>query len=399
MLDQSKLPADRKSRRIIIGFNRYLMHGGEENSVIRIASHMEQAGHSVTRFWRASEEWLKPGAPPRWKQLFYLLNNPKVLQELKQTQEHTKAEVWMLHNVVPVISLGIYRLARELNVPIIQWLQNYRPVSPGAVLRAGNTQLEPDDPWLVAKEIMAGSWRGRFLTAWLAFGYWRLKNRGDFNSVKGWVPISSDMKHTFMRAGFPENKLHVLNHSWDVQPSLKTGPDSCYFIFLGRMVPEKGVRFLLDLWQQPEFKDIQLMMAGQGPIADAYKNRTPPNIRWVGFVKGEEKQRLLANARAMLFPCLWSEPLGLVTYEAYEQECPVLGSNLGGLKDTIVDGLTGRLLPPGDTTEWTRAIIHLAQNPQLAQKLGKQGRGWLETNATPEAWATKLDDILKKVLD
>src|ERR1051325_10239175 len=152
-------------------FNRYLMPGGEENSVARIARHLEMAGHEVVRFWRSSAEWTGPQAPARLKQLLLIHNNRKVLSELRQLHLSKKPRAWILHNVVPVISLGIYRLAMELGIPIIQWLHNYRPISLSGTLRTANDQLQPDDPWIWAKEIRNGTWHGRFLTAWLGLGY------------------------------------------------------------------------------------------------------------------------------------------------------------------------------------------------------------------------------------
>ena len=59
-----------RKRKFIQVFCRYLMRGGEENSVARIATHLELAGHEVFRFWRASEEWsgaAKPNLGDKWR--------------------------------------------------------------------------------------------------------------------------------------------------------------------------------------------------------------------------------------------------------------------------------------------------------------------------------------------
>lgn len=386
------------SRRILQVFNRYLNPGGEEKSVARIAAHLEQRGHSVTRFWRASEEWMGPNAPPRWQQLFLTWNNPSVLAELRVTHETARSDVWIIHNVLPVISLGVYRLARELNVPLVHWLHNYRPISPSGLLRAGNTVLQPDDPFLVTKEVLAGSWRGRLLTAWLALGYARVRARRDFENVKAWVAISEEMRLLFERAGFPKDRLHTLTHSWDIQPLLDTPTDQGYFLFLGRMVEEKGVRFLMELWSQPQLASIKLVMAGEGPLVDELRRTAPPNVCWHGYVNGDEKRLLIRNARAVLFPCLWNEPLGIVVYEAFEQARPVIGSDVGGLKDLIRDGETGRRLEPAQLASWTETIQRFAREPAMAAAMGSKGLEWLNHYASPTAWGARFDRILEDVL-
>jgi glycosyltransferase involved in cell wall biosynthesis len=139
-------------------------------------------------------------------------------------------------------------------------------------------------------------------------------------------------------------------------------------------------------------------MAGQGPLADSYRSRTPGNIRWIGFVRGEEKRRLVAGCRAVVFPCLWAEPLSTVVYEAYEQGRPVLASNLGGLKDLIIDGQTGRLLKPGDTGIWVEVLQQFIRDPEMSRIMGERGLHWLNEHVSPAAWNRQFDVIMGKTL-
>jgi glycosyltransferase involved in cell wall biosynthesis len=381
--------------RILQVFNRYLQPGGEEKSVARIAADLESGGHTVTRFWRESAEWQGDQAPPKWRQPFLLWRNPPVLDELRRLHESFRADVWLLHNVVPVVSLEVYRLAGEQGVPIIQWLHNYRPFSPSGTMFAGKTLLKPDDPWMVWKEMLHGSWNGRFLTAWLALGYARLKRRGDFTSVRAWVAVSEQMKQIFKQAGWFPDRLHALPHSWHAQPIPAETRDEGYFLFLGRMVESKGVRFLIELWRDAAWRDVPLVMAGDGPLASELRAQSPPNVRWVGHVEGDVKQKLKAGCRAILFPSIWPEPLSTVAYEAYEMNKPMLASNQGGMPEVVVHGQTGFLLPPGDGPAWRERILQLARDPALGARLGAQGRRWLELEVSPARWLEKFDSIAR----
>ena len=389
-------PASARPLKIIQVFNRYLYPGGEEKSVARIAEDLEEGGHQVTRFWRESAEWEGAGAPPKWKQPFLLWRNPAVLGKLQQTHLAAPADLWLLHNVLPVASLGVYGLARAMNVPVIQWLHNYRPISPSGTLLAGATKLVPEDRWIAWKETRAGSWHGPLLTAWLALGYARLRRRGDFAAVRAWVAISEEMKTIFQRAGWFPDRLHALRHSWHLQSAAVSQADEGYFLFLGRMVESKGVRFLVDLWRDPALQNISLVLAGQGPLLEELRHHSSPNTRWVGHVEGETKRKLLAGCRAVLLPCLWDEPLGLVAYEAFEMGKPVLASNLGGIRELVADGRTGRLLAPGQLELWRQAVLQL-DAPQ-ARQLGQAGRQWLEEHASPAQWNRQFADIARQAL-
>ena len=383
--------------RIIQVFNRYLLPGGEETSVGRIAEDLRAGGHEVVRFWRASEEWKQPGAPSRWKQAMLLWNNRAVLDELQTLHEQTHADLWLLHNVVPVVSLGVFRRATQLRVPIIQWLHNYRPLSPSGALFAGTTQLSPDDRWILLKESLAGSWKGRAMTTWLSLGYVLTRRRGDYESVKAWVAVSDEMRDLFKKGGWFPNRMHSVRHSWQLgkEGSLEEIDDG-HFLFLGRMVEPKGVRFIVDLWRDPRLSDKTLIMAGQGPLADELRASSPSNVKWVGQIGGAEKERYIARCRAIVFPCLWPEPLSTVAYEAYERGRPLIASSMGGMKEIVFDGVTGLLLPPGDRESWVKAI--LTMNTDEAARLGRQGREWMRNHVSPQAWNQQFSAIAQQVL-
>lgn len=373
--------------RIIQVFNRYLERGGEEMSVERIAGHLELGGHQVERFWRESTEWTGPNAPSKWSQPFLLANNAPVLSELEALHRRFQPDLWLLHNILPVVSLGVYGLARELRIPVINWVHNYRPFSPSGTMQAGGAELDPRDPWIAVKESLAGSWRGsRLSTAWLAAHIAQLRRRGDFLAVNAWVATSEMVKRNFAAADWFPDRLAALRNAWDIQPTAPTPADAGYFLFLGRIVPEKGLEFLLKLFAKPEMRGARLLVAGTGPDEAKLRAQSPRNVEWVGFVGGAAKRELIRGASLVLFPSLWKEPFGLVAYEAYEQGRPIAASSVCGMTEVIEDGVTGRVLPPGDEARWLEVLTWSLHHPQALDAMGRAGRAWLEENATPQRW-------------
>ena len=144
-------------------------------------------------------------------------------------------------------------------------------------------------------------------------------------------------------------------------------------------------------------KVVPLVLAGTGSLS--YRMGRQKNVRWVGYVNGDEKRRLIAGCRAILFPSLWPEPLSTVAYEAYEMGKPVISSTAGGMKEIVFDRQTGRLLPPGDVAAWRETILQIAREPADAHFWGANGRRWIEKEVTREAWSRKFDEILQHVLD
>lgn len=387
--------------RILQVFNPYLNPGGEETSAGRMARHLAIGGHEVGRFWRASSEWRSESAPPKWMQPFLLWRNPAVLRDLRDAHARFKPGAWLLHNVIPVVSLGVYELARELDVPVIQWLHNYRPISVGGALRVGGREFSPTGKRDFWAEVFAGGWRGsRLLSASLALGYKRLEWRRAWESVRAWVAVSGAMEEIFRRAGWFPDRLFSLHHSWDMvaRPSEVPPREGTAFLFLGRIVEEKGIRFLVELFRRPALADCELVVAGSGPLEGELRPICPPNVRWVGYVAGEEKRALIRRSRAILFPSLWEEPLSTIAYEAYEQERPILVSDSGGMREIVCDGQTGEVLASGDADAWEKAVLRIKDGWGRADKMGESGRRWLMENVSPKAWNRGFSNILANAI-
>jgi glycosyltransferase involved in cell wall biosynthesis len=118
-----------------------------------------------------------------------------------------------------------------------------------------------------------------------------------------------------------------------------------YLVFVGRISPEKRVDRAVDI---AGAAGMPLKVAAK--IADADRRYVDEEIRpfldepfveFVGEVGDAEKQELLGNARALLFPIDWAEPFGLVMIEAMACGTPVIAYRNGSVPEIICDGVTG----------------------------------------------------------
>lgn len=122
-----------------------------------------------------------------------------------------------------------------------------------------------------------------------------------------------------------------------------------YALMLGRVAPEKGFADALDA---AKLADVPLVAAGPAfpyPEHRRYLEReVRPRLdarrRWVGAVAGEEKRRLLAEARCLLVPSTAPETSSLVAMEALASGTPVIAYRSGALPDIVEHGVTGFLV-------------------------------------------------------
>lgn len=128
-------------------------------------------------------------------------------------------------------------------------------------------------------------------------------------------------------------------------------PDD-YFVFLGRIAPEKGPLTAIEIAKRAGTK---LKIAAKVDAADrAYFEREVrpfldhPLIEFLGEVGGTAKNDLLGRARALLFPIDWPEPFGLVMIEAMACGTPVIAFRRGSVGEVLEDGVTGFVVDTPD---------------------------------------------------
>jgi glycosyltransferase involved in cell wall biosynthesis len=132
-------------------------------------------------------------------------------------------------------------------------------------------------------------------------------------------------------------------------------------LYAGRLSAEKGVLELVE-----GASGLNLVVAGDGPL-----RRRVPQAR--GFVPHAELQSLYARAAVVTCPSR-REGFGVACLEAMAHARPVVATNVGGLRDLVVDGETGILVPPRDPPALRAAFERLLADRALRQRLGAAGR-------------------------
>ncbi len=154
-----------------------------------------------------------------------------------------------------------------------------------------------------------------------------------------------------------------------------------YFLFVGRLIREKGVVDLLDAYAElpselrPEWG---LVYVGTGDFESDLRNRAATlkleSIQFRGFAQREELACYYALADIFVFPT-HSDPWGLVVNEAMASGLPVIVSEAAGCAaDLVKDGWNGHLVRAGDIHQLAQAMQTLAQNPELRREMSTRSQ-------------------------
>jgi glycosyltransferase involved in cell wall biosynthesis len=391
--------------RVLHLFNRYRFFGGEEAAVLRMTEAMQASGARVTECFFSSEDWEKPGAPPRWKQALLALNNPTSLNQVRAAHQALGSDLWLAHNILPVLSAGVLRTASQMNVPMALYLHNYRPFSVSGSLWAGNSVARGGLRQNFFREIMTGAWQGSVpRTAWLATLLHVAHALGWYRRVSGWIAVSEFVRERFVEAGVPREKTHVLAYPFMPTEHPEANPTKTHFIFLGRLTIPKGVRVLLKAWEilrdQMGTATPKLIIAGEGELQNEVIQAAAAShgsIDYVGNVMSEAKDSLIASGRALVVPSIWWDPYPTVVYEAFDQGCPVLAARSGGLPESVSHGERGLLHTAGDAAELADQVRTLHSDPATADAMGRSGREWLLRNSGIEFWWERFSKIAAEI--
>jgi glycosyltransferase involved in cell wall biosynthesis len=111
-----------------------------------------------------------------------------------------------------------------------------------------------------------------------------------------------------------------------------------YYLYLGRIVPSKGIEIAV---RATEAIGAKLIIAGQGDFKKQLHFDPPPHVEIRGYVEPAERDDLLRGARALLAPTHYNEPFGGVMVEALLCGTPVITSDWGAFSENNLHGITG----------------------------------------------------------
>ena len=193
---------------------------------------------------------------------------------------------------------------------------------------------------------------------------------------------------------FAAEAENVRSHAAEFREKLKL--PSRFILFVGRLVPEKGVFDLLAAYAKLESglrSEIGLVFAGDGvsreELTQQAKRISPGAICFPGFAQREDLAGLYALAEALVLPT-HSEVWGLVVNEAMACGLPVIVSSIAGCSaDLVDDGWNGFVVPPRDAEKLSVAMDSVVRQPELKQQMSARSLERIR-NYSPEACADGL---------
>jgi alpha-maltose-1-phosphate synthase len=247
------------------------------------------------------------------------------------------------------------------------------------------------------------------------------------------VAVSSGTKEDILRA-YPVDpkKIHVIYNGIDLQQYQPTADTSAlvahgvdlnipYVLFVGRITRQKGVTHLVDAIRYLP-PDVQVVLCAGAPdtpeIAAELQAKVAearafnPRVLWLDKMLGKQEAiQLYSHATVFCCPSVY-EPFGIINLEAMACETAVVASATGGIKEVVVDGETGYLVPfdqdpitsfPLDPAKFARDLAArlnvLLADPAKCKQFGKAGRKRAEEKFSWTSIANQTIALYKSLIE
>ena len=182
-----------------------------------------------------------------------------------------------------------------------------------------------------------------------------------------WMGVYKQIDTVICCSNFMKTKLDtnpvfadktVVMHNFVDRVEQKRVEKKDYVLYFGRYAQEKGIGTLIQVAK--ELPEIPFVFAGSGPLEHLLEG--VPNIKNVGFQRGEALEKLIREARFTVYPSEWYENCPFSVMESQMYGTPVLGANIGGIPELIRVGETGELFESGNETKLKQSILRMYEN-------------------------------------
>lgn len=202
-----------------------------------------------------------------------------------------------------------------------------------------------------------------------------------------------DILRPDLPTGAPRTVLRNPIDCPDLGPADPAGADE--FVFVGRLVPEKGPRLFAEA---ARLAGVKAVFVGDGEMR-AELARDFPEAEITGWKTPSQVNARLRGARALVFASQWYETLGLVVVEAAANGVPAVVSDGCAARETVADGERGLHFRAGSAPSLAEKLRALAGDPALAVQLGQAAYDWYWTDPwTVERHTDGLDAVYRQML-
>lgn len=328
-----------------------------------------------------------------WKEKFQvakkIIYNQEAKEKLARLIAEKKPQLAHLHNIYHYLSPSIVDALAKQQVPMVMTLHDYKLICPAYKLYADglvcNLCRRKCYIHCLLNKCLKQSVSASFLGMLEAYVH---RFKGTYAKIDQFIAPSQFIKDKHVEFGIPANKIQVMRYPIDLdryeQILYPTPEEADFFVYYGRLSEEKGILNLLQavarLKSQRNLGATKLLIIGKGPQEEQLKNKIKElglhsNVEMIGFKTGTDLFNLVQKAKFVVVPSVWYDNSPLVVIESHLLRKPVVISDLGGTKESIIANQSGLIFPARQVGKLAYQIAAMLKyEPRNRMRMGERGR-------------------------
>ncbi len=331
--------------------------------------------------------------------------NREAARRFSRLLEKEKPDVVHAHHLHHHLTPSILEAAKRRGIPVVWTLHDYELVCPNGLLF---TDGKPCDRCLKVRyweAVRHRCKRDSRAVSLVAAGEQVIHRLLRVHALAdALICPSAFLANTLKEFGVGGGRVRVipnfLPQGWLLaSPPLPPSPEAP-LLYAGRLSKEKGVDLLLEAASR--LPNLRVNIAGEGPAEGELRSRhrelrLGSRVHFGGRLEGGAVRTALDECLAAVVPSRWPENLPFAALEPQARGRAVIGSRLGGLPETVVDGETGWLFSGGNVSDLTRICQEVRGNPSEAAIRGRTGWERARTRFSEEEGVERILAVYREV--
>lgn len=444
--------------RILLVNKYFYRKGGAETYFFALAEGLKALGHDVAFFSMQHPN----NEPSYWSKYFVsekdyvgeisafkkvqeastLIYSFEAKRKFEALLEEFKPDIIHMNNVHRQLTLSILDAPylKKHHVPVVYTAHDYILLCPAYTMVNGRGEVCDaclDRHFMHAtKNVCVKGSRAKSALATMEAEF--LKFHHSYDKIDLIIAPSQFMKDKLDEGGFAGKTVAMQNFLTDLQMAMGTRVANThkfedakagsrpYFLFFGRLSKEKGILTLVKAFLQAaglanESADTQsddqsarvlpdtwdLHIVGEGPERGAIEQliasagpQVASRIHLLGYKSGEELQREVGNARFTVLSSEWRENMPYSGLESLAAQTPVIGANIGGIPELVVEGKTGFRFESGDLDSLTVALRRAVNvDESRYDTMQRQCDQYVQKRCRQSGYVEKLEQVYGDIYD
>lgn len=390
--------------RVLFVHERFGALAGAESNIQHTAVELKQRGYAVGILHGAGTGQ----AEAAWREIFsdrFALAAQNRVDSVRAALREFRPELIYVHKLA---DLEVLEALLAAEVPAIRMMHDHdvccmrsykyhffsrkicrRPVSAFCLFPCG--------------AFIARDHNGRLPVKWVSYA--AKKREIQINQGFHRLVVATDyMKEELLRNGFSAEKIeiHAPVPPMGDQPAQSTFSERNLIVYAGQVIRGKGVDVLLESLARVRvpFECLILGDGSQRAFCEGLSRRLglDDRVRFMGFIPQQEVKSYFLEATAMVLGSVWPEPFGAAGLEGMRYGLPVVAFDAGGIREWLIDGYNGFLVPWMDRACFAARVEELLRHKNLARYMGSRGFQMVTHQYGFSQYISDLEDMFGRLV-